>query len=268
MVFYLVILMLICTSFLGVAPYVTRVGPNEQLFLFMMWLAMGAFFLFKRSGIDDLTKKKPYKPLLVFILGVVLSFIAARTFFRQPILTSVVSVRYYLGLLAFPLMVVIKPSKTGIRHALYLYSAIYMFVALYAAFINPNIIFFSRDDDISFISSDEYIHTVEGYQYIGLAFIMSLERLREKMDVDRIVVSVLLYVSIFIVQNRTLIFICSVIALWAILSIRNRRTKAIAVFMFGVMVIIGLAVTRHQWMSLFYETVSQVGDADSNRNLA
>ena len=76
--------------------------------------------------------------------------------------------------------------------------------------------------------------------------------------------------AIFLIQNRTMLFISALLFAYTFLSIRGSTSRQTFIFRGSavLLILVAVYVTIPQWGKLFSETASQLGNSDYNRILA
>lgn len=270
---YLLILMLISVEFFHFTPIARFSNDIICLVLFLFWLLVG-FFLYKPKDLYfTLIIKLYYWPLLFVWAGVVISFVAAKALYGQSYLTSLVSSRAMLAMLALPALGVVNPNKTDLEKACVWFSIFLLGFAVLDAIGVPIL---DRDSYMEgtnrkeFIDEDSFIACLPGFHWVAMALFFYLERLKNSFSSRDLIGAILFFVGIFLLQNRSMLFITALFVAYVFFSIRGNSPR-LTIILRGsiILVILGLiGVTIPQWVKLFNETASNLGNADYNRILA
>ena len=207
---------------------------------------------------------KSMRPLLFMLIGVLISFIPAYRYYGQHLYYSLIVYRPFYAYAALPVLLSIRPTHKEFKKALYAFAILYAFCLFYSTFINPSFIVF--DEEAEFISEGDFVHMLEGCQFLPLAFIYALNDLRQsKKTVKKVLTAAGLFALLFILQNRTIIFASILISLFAALSNKSPRQRlTMVVIIAGLSVVAGVIVYQY-FNALVEETISNLTDPEYNR---
>lgn len=270
---YLVILMLISVNFFHFTPIVKYTDFDICLIAFLLWLILGHFLYKPWVKWLSLSFHKAYWPMYLFWLGVVISFFPARTLYGQSFLTSFVVSRNMLTLLALPFLFVIKPSRQDIEKAAKWFSVILLIFSILDALNIPIIdrsFFIDDERPHKLIEDDEFVMLLPGFQWIGISLFFCLDRLKKVFSTRNLLSSLFFFAAVFLLQNRTMLFTCAVLFVYTFFTVKGKTPKQTAVIRYGTLLIIAIIIgaTIPQWLKLFQETSSQLGNDQYNRILA
>ena len=212
--------------------------------------------------------------MLAIWTGVLISFLPAWLIFGQPFMTSLITSRDMLSLLALPVILAINPSLKELESFSRTFSIILLSFAILDALGIPILsrefyIAEGRTEDV-LIDEDSFVMILPGMQFVALSFIFALDSLRKCFSVRNLVETVFFFGAVFLLQNRTTLFAVScimVVALFTIKGLDRRRTKYIRVFS-ATLLVVALAITAPQWIKLVTQTRLELGNSDYNRILA
>lgn len=209
--------------------------------------------------------KKLY-PLWWLIAGVLLSFIPAYLYYGQHFYNSITVYRHFLGYFAFFLLLSIQPSRQELKVATYAFSVIFLIVTLYCSFLDPDFVYVDPEDNREFIQEGDFVHLLQGYHFLMLAFIFALDDLRnKKTTLKLLVVPLSIFGVILLTQSRTLLFSAVVVGVFSAMASRSARQR----LTIGTLIIVVIAVSLFfAWKYvdlLITETVDQLNDSDYNR---
>lgn len=258
----LLVMMLTVSRFFWIVPlqFLFKGDASFFTYLFVMAVIYIRHMGFEvRWGIA-----KQMKPLMWMLIGVLISFIPAYRYYGQHLYYSIIVYRSFFGYLALPVLLSIKPTHLEFKRALYAFSIIYAFVLFYISFYNQGFIVY--DEETDFIGRGDFVHMLEGCQFLPLAFIYALNDLRvKKITVKNALIAVSLFGLIFIIQNRTIILASVLLSFHAAFtnkSAKKRLTTAVVISFMAL--IIGVLVYRYVDL-LVEETIDELSNPEYNR---
>lgn len=271
MPYYLLILLLLSVNFFNVEGIGQVFSSNMQYIVYMMWLVVGAMF-FRKQSVIVAWQSSNNRYTKWYLLGCLLSFIPAYFYYGQSITQSIITYRFFLYILTFPLLLTIRPTLNDFKKAIFIYSVIYLTVVLIDAQTHHFIIreesplFEGRDENV--IEEGNFIHFTLGFYIIAIGLFVALQDLRNKYSVKNMFVCILYMTIIFLVQNRGTLFPCILIFIHALLTVDDKRMKKISIGL-SVILIAVLGIQAYSAIGrLIEETIIQVSDSDYNRNIA
>lgn len=270
---YLVILMLISVNFFHFTPIAKFTDNDTSLVLFLGWIILGHFLYMPLNKWLSISFRKEYWPMLVIWAGVIISFLPSRSLYGQSFVSSFITSRAMLSMLALPILFVIQPSRRDIEKAAKWFSIILLVFAILDALNVPIIdrsFFIDEDRPKKLIDDDSYVMLLPGFHWVGISLFFCLDRLKKVFSARNLVSSVFFFAAVFLLQNRSMLFICAVLFAYTFFTVKGNSSKQTAVIRYGTLLIVALfiGVTAPQWLKLFKETSSQLGNDDYNRLLA
>ena len=262
-VFWMVMLMLVTVQFFALVPLLPLSEGNMSFATF--FLVVLALLLRTRKLRHKPTNKE-MKPLIWLLLSVLLSFIPAYVYYRQPFLQSFFTYRKFFFYLILPLLLTVRPTKEEIRKSFYIFSVIWLVMTIIVSFYLQSWV--EVADGRLFIDEGDLLHCLPGGRYIGLSFILALDHYLEKRSADNLVTAIFMFCCVFVILSRTILAASMAIIVLATMSGRTVRAKVgglTALFVFFI-VFTNLALDRLDL--LIEETSSQVVDVEYNRNKA
>ena len=207
---------------------------------------------------------KSMMPLAWMLVGVLISFIPAYRYYGQHLYYSIVVYRPFFGYAALPVLLSIRPSHLEFKRGLYAFSILYAVFMAYASFINPEVILF--DDTRDFIEQGDFVHMLEGCQFLPIAFIYSLNDLRtQKISIKNVLIAVSLFGLLFILQNRTIILASVLISLQAALSNKSASKRLTTGVLIGMIVLAGGFLVYRYVDVLVSQTLDELSNPEYNR---
>lgn len=270
---YLLVLMLISVNFFHFKPIAPITDNDTTLVLFLGWLLAGHFLYKPPTRYLTLTVKRYYWPIYLIGLGVLISFIPARVLYGQSFGMSFITSRVMLSLLALPFLAVVKPSWKEIEAAAKVFATLLALVAILDALGLPILdrtFFIDEERPRPLIDEDSYVMLLPGFHWNAIALFFSLDRLKTKFTTRNLLSSLYFFALIFLLQNRSMLFICAVLFAYTFFTLRGKTSTQTALFRFISILIVatGIGLTIPQWLKLFKETASQLSNDDYNRILA
>lgn len=270
---YLVILMLISVNFFHFTPIAKFSDNDTCLILLLGWLVLGHFLYKPWNKWLSLSFRKEYWPMLVIWAGVIISFLPARSIYGQSFATSLITSRAMLSLLALPILFVIRPTCRDIEIAAKFFSVILLVFAVLDAIDIPILdrnFFIDEDHPKKLIDDDSFVMLLPGFHWVGISLFFCLDRLNKTFSYRNLLSSLFFFASVYLLQNRTMLFICAILFAYTFFTVKGKTPKQTAVLRYGTLLIVALLVglTIPQWVKLFKETSSQLGNDRYNRILA
>lgn len=257
----LFVLMLISTSVFGLIPFETFFQGNNAFTYFVLMMAylymkyMGFSF---RAGIV-----KHLMPLLLIVVGVLLSFIPAYVFYGQHLYHSLVVYRRTLCFLLFPLLLSIRPTIRECRTAFYAHAFLYTVFSFIGTYLRKEWV--PVPAGMEYIVNTDLLRALPGLHFVLLALVFSLGQYRETFRRKYLILSVFLFAVIFMASNRTLLLAAFAVVIVAVLFNMPARTRVIAEMLIVVFVAALVVVGWNTIYSLIRETIMQLQDEDYNR---
>lgn len=258
----LVLMMLVSSHFFWLLPLRFFFEGDAYFFSYLILLAV---IFIRNMGFEiRYGIAKSMKPLMWMLIGVLISFIPAYRYYGQHLYYSIIVYRPFFGYAALPVLLSIQPTHLEIKRALYAFSIIYMVVMAYVSFIDPTLILF--DDTREFIEQGDFVHMLEGCQFLPIAFIFSLNDLRsKKITVRNVLISIGLFGLLFILQNRTIILASVFLAVQAALSNKSARKRLTTEVLIGMIVVAGVVFMYTYIDSLVMQTLDELSNPEYNR---
>ena len=271
---YLLVLMLISVNFFHFTP-IARLTTNDiSLVLFFLWMLVG-FFLYKpKDKLLTIRIKYWYWPVLAVWGGVFISFFASWALYGQGIITSMVTSRRMLSLLALPLLGVVIPSIKDIMRAVVWFSLILLAFAILDAIGVPILDgSFYMDENkpwMQLIDEDSFVICLPGFHWVAMALFFYLHKLRKSLTAKNLLGSLFFMGAVFLLQNRSMLFASALIFAFTFVSLKtSNKYYTVLIRTFSLVLIAGIIIlSMPQWIKLVTETTTQLGSDDYNRILA
>lgn len=258
----ILLILLVVTRFFRLASMQFLFNGDGAFFTYILLLA--AIYIHNMGFSIRYGIAKSMKPLMWMLIGVLISFIPAYRYYGQHLYYSLIVYRPFYAYAALPVLLSIRPTHKEFKRALYIFSVLYAICLFFSSFVNPELILF--DEDAEFISEGDFVHMLDGCQFLPLAFIYALNDMRVmKISVKRVLIAVSLFALLFVIQNRTIIFASIVISLFSALSNKSPRQRlTMAVVITGLSVMAGVVIYQ-AFHALLEETINNLTDPEYNR---
>lgn len=259
-VIYLVLLLVLSFQFWGLKPMGTW-SNNAYLIIKVAYLAIGYFFLFHyKVTISD----KRLKPMWFILLGIFLSMVTANLYYGQTYITSLLAYRANILWLAIPVLFKMKPTFEQISKSCLIVTAI-MYVLYFVRLGNPGL--FALDDETLMRMQQGDDVYLEGYVIACVPIFYGLNQLRERFNVKAVEIIGFCYVYLVILQNRSCLFIMTLLIGYSILKVKSKY-RIFLVVILGAILAFFIASMSKEWMDLIQETQDNMSNSDYNRNKA
>ena len=233
---------------------------------FATFFVIALIILIKAGPNKNKLRMKQMKPLLWFIFSILLSFIPAYAFYSQDPFQSILTYRRFLCYLTLPLLLVVNPTNKEIRHALTIFTVIWLVMTILVTFYLQAWV--EVGEGVLFVDEGDILHTLPGGMIVCLSFIFSLDHYLNNRTTENLIVCIFMFLCVFLLFSRTILVSALAVIVLATISGRTIRSKmtglAVSVLFFAIFTY--LAMDR---LGMFIEeTTSQLGDVEYNRNKA
>ncbi len=256
-----VFLLLICSvNFFDIIPITKLVGVNGPFAFYLLSL----FFMFtfnRRALIGE--SRSWLTPFWWFLFGVVLSFIPALLYYGQSFVQSFFTYRHFFELVAFPILIALRPNEKELRTALYAFSVVYLFLCLFITFFAPNLI--PEVENREFVESGNYLHALPGIRHVFLAFIFAFHKAMRQGSIKNYGWGIFLFLVLFIAQNRTSLIATIFVSAYVLFTMKMSSRKLIMIAVVMIAVVFMVMYTADQWAILYKETMDQINNPEYNR---
>ncbi len=262
--FEILLIILMSCSLFDIRMFQPLFRNDNAIITYMLMLA---YFFIRNMGFSfRVGISQKMRPLWWLLAGVLLSFIPAYLFYGQHLYYSVVAYRHFLGYFAFFALLSVQPRREELKMALYAFTVIYFICTLYVSFVNPKFIVFEAKEGLEFIEEGDFVHMLRGIQFLPLAYIFALDDLRkEKIGFKNSLMAVFVFLVIFMIQNRSILFSCIVLTIFAALANKSARRRLITGSFMLVLLALAIVFMYHYIDRLVVETIDQLSDQDYNR---
>lgn len=268
---WLFVLLLLSVQCFSITPIVGLFSGIKGLVIYLFWL-LGGCIILKRNHPYLLLKWHYLSPAVLILLGVVLSFIPAYFYYGQGFFTSLIAYRVGLVYFTLPALLMIRPSLKDVKLALFVFSALFLILMICDSYLHIPLI--AKDEkaimrEESLLARGEKDVTfLGGIQFVAMSFFFYLEDCLNKLSKKNIIITLFLFLTILLFQNRSTLFSCVLIMAFSLISLPNtHRNIKLKLIVIATAVVVFVA-SSGLWISLLRETGEQITNTDYNRNLA
>lgn len=261
-VVYLTFLIAMSLKFWGYKPLIIY-KPDVCLVVEVLFLLFGYIFLFhERLKWND----KRLWPMWLIIAGILLSMVTARAYYGQGFSVSLIAYRVNILWLSIPVLFKMKATFKQMSNSSIIITAL-LYVMYFTKLLSPGMFDMSENEEMNFMRTDEV--ALAGFVFACVPIFYYLGRLREgtKNKVSAFVIILFCYSFLFLYQNRSTLFIITLLIGYSILVVKSKY-RFIIVALIAIVLIYFVASTIQEWSELIQETQDQIGDPNYNRNLA
>ena len=256
-------LLVVSVNFFDLIPITRVIGPNGPFAFYLISLFL-MFTFNRRAWIRD--SANWLRPFWWLVAGIVLSWIPALMYYGQSFVQSFFSYRRMFELVAFPILIALRPSERELRGALYGFSVFYLIVSLMVTFFAPWWV--PQPEDSPLMEEGDLIVGLSGVRHLSLAFIFSLQRVIKDNNLRNMGWAFFEFSVLFLVQNRTSLIAAIVIVGFLVLKMKMSSQKLLLIALGSIAILLMAVYTAGQWELLYRETVEQILNPDYNRNKA
>lgn len=260
---WILLLLIFSDNFFELLPITERIGPNGPFAFYLLSLFL-VFTFYRRAWIrDSLDWLTPFWWIYV---GVFLSFIPSLLYYDQSFVQSFFTNRRMFELVAYPILIALRPSERELRSALYAFSIIFLFVSFFVTYVAPGWI--AVRDDGTLMDEGDFFVKIPGIRHVSLAFIFSVQRVMKDNRSKSIRWALFLFLILFLAKNRTSLLAAIGIILFIIYSMKMNARKLIIIVVIILSLLLMYLYTAGQWGAMYQETMDQITNPDYNRNKA
>ena len=256
-------LLVVSVNFFDLIPITRVIGPNGPFAFYLISLFL-MFTFNRRAWIRD--SANWLRPFWLLVAGIVLSWIPALMYYGQSFVQSFFSYRRMFELVAFPILIALRPSERELRGALYGFSVFYLIVSLMVTFFAPWWV--PQPEDSPLMEEGDLIVGLSGVRHLSLAFIFSLQRVIKDNNLRNMGWAFFEFSVLFLVQNRTSLIAAIVIVGFLVLKMKMSSQKLLLIALGSIAILLMAVYTAGQWELLYRETVEQIFNPEYNRNKA
>ena len=259
----ILLILLFATRFFDMNPMAWLFRDEGQFFSYILLLIViyirNMGFSVRYSSLSKM------RPVWLMLAGVLISFIPAYRYYGQHLYYSFIVYRHFLGYFALFVLLSIKPSHRELKRGLNAFTFLYLFFTLFVTFVNPRLV--TVEDNKMFMGEGDLVHMLPGVEYVVLAFIYAVDDLRRqvKFSWPHLALAGLVFLVVFLAQNRTTLLATMVIVILAVFSNRSARKRLTAEVIMSVFAILLVLLASGYILGLVEETVTQLSDPDYNR---
>lgn len=272
--YYILVMLLISVKFWGfelTAPLMSN--THIVCAIAVLWMIIGV--LLYRKDTKTLFSKMKYRCLnWIMYIAIFLSVLSTIMFYGQSVFHSALALEELVFYLFFPLLLWITPSIKDIKFALVSFSFLWILAELMFSVFNlplfrQEIAMTEASRELDFKESGDFVRLLKGVEFIALAFFLVAAEVRRSFSISKVIMMFLLFVFIFIAQNRTTLFPCLIVLVYVLFTMKGQKSTVLLARGTSIAVAgIAFTLTMPYWTSLLTETLDQVGDRGYVRNLS
>lgn len=236
-------------------------SSNAYLIIRLAYLAIGFLFLFHYK--ITLTDKRLI-PMWIILLGIFLSMVTANLYYGQSYIVSITAYRVNILWFAIPVLFRMRPTFEQISKSALIITGI-MYVLYFLRASRPDL-FVIDEETLYKLQAGEDVY-LEGYIMACIPIFYYLNRLHERVTTKALLPIVFCYGYVFLLQNRSGLFIMTLIIGYSILKVKSRY-KLVIVAILAALLAYFIVSMSQDWLSLIQETQENINDPDYNRNKA
>lgn len=267
---YIGVMLLLGIGFWELIPLRPVLNPVTVPVLLALWALFGLVHYRRLPPLYaqfELNRCRSY--YLWFYAGIALSVLPSYFFWNQDLLSSVIVNRGLIIYAFVPVLFAIKPTDREILRGVVMYTFVYMLVWTVQAVLVPvpvTVPFLERMMAGAPFEIDpgDFGKLLPGYTVILLGVYLSFQRYYQQPSLQRLLPAMLLFLVIFLLQNRGTLFFASGVLLYIFISIKSAY-KPYQLLGFGMLALVVLYLTAGSWMGMITETREQAGDMDYDR---
>ena len=232
-----------------------------DLVLFVVWSLLIFVRFYRRNRSEG--SIGGVVPYVLMAGGILLSFVPCYLYYGQGVVTSLITYRSFISFLILPILLQIKPSYQEIRTSLYAYAVIYALLTFYVTFLDHAMYIVPETESADYLS--EFVYVLPGCELIVLAFIFALNDVVSSLTLRRFLISLGLFLLIFVIQSRTSLIAASVITVFSLISGGRIKAKGVYRIFVGIAFILVILFGWSGIHSLLVETQQQLSNPEYNR---
>lgn len=263
---YLLLLALITTHFFDIKPLGNIMAMNSGV-IGTITLYLWIYFGYKkyRSESNRLINNKTTKaPIIWVIAGIFFSFLPAYIYHGQSFLTSLIAYREtYIWFFGIAILYV-SPKPKEIITSLTAFSLLFVVASLLRT-IDQSLFYYSTVNwTIDSFESKGEILFGDGLVLMLIPLYYYSEKYRNDSDRKSLVYILFFITSLFIIQNRSTLFVAVVIVMFMVIT-KKSKYRLLSIGLFSVAAVVFFVNTINIWSSLITETTEQIDNEDYNR---
>jgi hypothetical protein len=268
---YILTLLLLYVNFWSIIPIGYYINDNTSLVLMVFISVYGWKKWQRESCYINFTR---YNICVGSIfLAVFLSVVACYFSYYQGVLTSIIASRCMIWYIIIPTLLVIQPSIKELISVLTVYSILYLIIMSLNTFMPIPIIYIKSQQLLENATLEQYDFSkspeiaLRGVILILIPLYYYLAELKKQFSIKILMLSTFFYLIIFIGQNRSTLFIASILYIYCIITSKSKFK-----FIYCLLIIAFFGVfynmTQTQFNNLSNKTIENVNNRNYNRNKA
>lgn len=263
-------MLLLGISFWELIPLVPVLNPVTVPVMLLVWALLGLVYYRKLPPVYALFDFSTYRKYYYwFYAGIGLSVFPAYFFWNQDFVTSLIVNRGLIIYAFIPVLFAIKPSDKEIMRAVIYFTVVYMVVWVVQAVLVPipiTVPFMEKMlGGAPFeIDPGDFGKLLPGYTLILLLVYLKFQQYRERSELRTLVPALVVFLLLFLLQNRGTLFFASGVMLYIVVSMKSAY-KPYQLLGFALVGLVVIYLTAGSWLGLIEETRAQAGDMDYDR---
>lgn len=263
MVIYILILACLYIKFWDIVPF-GNISEDMQLISIVLYIVFGCIFFKKRRFVVP----NKYKYLTWIFVGILLSMLPAYIFYDQSFFQSIITYRVHILLLTIVALFRISPKLEEIMQALFYFGILMLLVEILMPLYPSLFIISEKKLNYAYATGDmNSLKSVVGISYVCIPMFFYLQKIKENFSITTLFRIILLFTVFLLAENRSNLFPVMLFTLYTFLNVRSKH-KSIILFVLFIGCVAFFISQKDLFMSLYEESVTQVNDADYNRNKA
>lgn len=263
-VYFFILLLLAskCFDYKPIAELLVSYHGAVGLIALFVWMVLGLFF-FPRRGPNQVFVNKYVLPGILILIGIFTSMVPAYLYYGQSFQSSLVAYRTQYLWLIIPILLFISPKEEELIRPLTWFSLFFLFATFIRSFVSPEL-FYLPEERIEQLSRQLYDPEVifgDGFQLLLFPLYYYCDKMREKMTIKNILIVLFFISSLYIIQNRSTLFIAVIIVVYSIITGKGYLKIPLLLIIGGIF----FYLTQDVWIELIEETSQQLKDPDYNR---
>ena len=267
---YIVVMLLLGVSLWDLIPLAPVINPVTVPVLLALWAVFGLVHYRNQPHLYQLFEYSRYRRYyLWFFTGIALSVLPAYFFWSQDLLSSLIVNRGLIIYAFIPVLMVVKPTDRELIRGVIYYTVVYMLVWTVQALLMPIPITVPFLDRMMMgapfeIDPGDFGKLLPGYTVMLLVLYLQFQRYYLLPTIRSLLPALLMFVIIFLLQNRGTLFFASGVLLFIFVTMKSAY-KPYQLLGFGLLGLAILYLTAGSWIGLIEETRAQAGDMDYDR---
>lgn len=263
MAIYILLLALLFVKFWDIVP-LGYMSDDVQLISILLYLLLGCFFFRRR----ELCAPQKYRYLKWIFVGVFLSMIPAYLFYDQSFFQSIITYRVNVLLLAIVALFRMSPKLDEIVRGLYYFAILMLLVEILMPLFPGFFVISEKKLEYAYALGDmSVLKSVAGVGYLTVPMFYYLQKIKDNFSFKIFLRIIILFAVFMLAENRSNLFPVMLFMIYTFWHIRSKHKPAILIGILLVCIVFFI-FQKEQLFGLYEESITQINDADYNRNKA